>query len=72
MLVEFLHTYKSKEDGYTRVVVCGEKITINQMLIVQQIGINVKGVVDAVNALVKKAQVVINNTIGPDVFVNKE
>ncbi len=67
-----MHTYKSKEDGYTRVVVCGEKITINQMLIVQQIGINVKGVVDAVNALVKKAQVVINNTIGPDVFVNKE
>jgi hypothetical protein len=42
------------------------------MLIVQQIGINVKGMVDAINALVKKAQVVIKNTIGPDVFVNKE
>ncbi len=67
-----MHTYESKEDGYTRIVVCGEKITINQMLIVQQIGINVKGVVDVVNALVKKAQVAIKNTIGPDVFLNKE
>jgi hypothetical protein len=35
-------------------IVCGEQITIDQVLIVQQFGIND---VDAVNALVKEAQV---------------
>jgi hypothetical protein len=40
MLEKFLHTWESIEDGHIRVVVCGEKITIDQTLIVQQFGIS--------------------------------
>jgi hypothetical protein len=40
MLEKFLHAWESIEDGHIRVVVCGEKITIDQMLIVQQFGIS--------------------------------
>jgi len=54
-LEEFLHTWESIEDGRIRAIVCGEKITIDQTLIVQQFGVSVKGVVDVVNALVKEA-----------------
>ncbi len=66
-----MHTWESIEDGCIRAIVCGEQITIDQMLIVQQFGINDEGIVDAVNALVKKAQVPFKNIAGPNVFVNK-
>jgi hypothetical protein len=52
--------------------VCGEKITIDQMLIVQQIGVNVEGAVDAINTLIKKVQVALKNITRLDAFVNKE
>jgi hypothetical protein len=71
-LEKFLHTQESTKDGHIRRVVCGEKITIDQALIVQQFGINVEGMVNAANALVKEAQVVFKNIIGLDVFVNQE
>ncbi len=67
-----MHTQESTKDGHIRRVVCGEKITIDQALIVQQFGINVEGMVNAANALVKEAQVVFKNIIGLDVFVNQE
>jgi hypothetical protein len=54
------------------VVVCGEKITIDQALIIQQFGVSDEGMVDATNALVKGAEVVLKNIVGPDTFVNKE
>lgn len=72
MLEKFLHTWESIEDGHIRVVVCGEKITIDQMLIVQQFGISDEWVVNATNALVKEAQVAIKNIARSDAFVNKE
>jgi hypothetical protein len=34
LLEKFLHTWDSKEDGHIRTIVCGEKITIDQMLII--------------------------------------
>ncbi len=49
------------EDGWIQALVCGEKITINQTLIAQQFCVNVKGDIDAANALVKEAQVAFNN-----------
>ncbi len=72
MLEKFLHAWESIEDGHIRVVVCGEKITIDQMLIVQQFGINDEWVVNATNALVKEAQVAIKNIVRLDAFVNKK
>jgi hypothetical protein len=42
------------------------------MLIAQQFGISVEGSVDATNALVKEAQVVLKNIVGLNVFINKE
>ncbi len=72
MLEKFLHTWESIEDGHIRVVVCGEKITIDQMLIVQQFGISDEWVVNATNALVKEAQVAIKNIARSNAFVNKE
>jgi hypothetical protein len=42
------------------------------MLIAQQFGISVEGTVDATNALVKEAQVVIKNIVGLHAFINKE
>jgi hypothetical protein len=71
MLEEFLHTWESIEDGRIWVLVCGEKITIDQTLIVKQFGISAEGVVDATNALVKEAQIVLKNIVGLDVFFNK-
>ncbi len=35
LLEKFLHIWESTKDGHVRVVVCGEKITINQALIAQ-------------------------------------
>jgi hypothetical protein len=35
MLEEFLHTWKFKEDGQIQAILCGEKITIDQTLIVK-------------------------------------
>jgi hypothetical protein len=67
----FLHTWESIEDGDIKAIVCGEKITIDQTLFAQQFGINEEGVVNAVNALVKEAQVAFKNIAGLDVFVNK-
>jgi hypothetical protein len=71
-LEEFLHTWESIEDGYIHVVICGEKITTNQTLIVQQFGVSVQGAIDAAKTLVKKAHVVFTNIIGLDAFVNKK
>jgi hypothetical protein len=68
----FLHTQESTTDEHRRIVVCGEKITIEKMLIAQQFGINVEGTVDATNALVKKAQFALKNIVGLDAFINKE
>jgi hypothetical protein len=70
-LEEFLHTRKSIEDGHIRTIVCGEKITIDQVLIAQQFCINVEGLVDATNALVKEAHVALKNIVGLDAFINK-
>jgi hypothetical protein len=44
-LEEFLHTWESTEDGRIRVVVYGEKITIDQTLIDKQFGISTEEVV---------------------------
>ncbi len=52
LLKEFLHTWEPTKDGHIKAIVCGEKITKDQMLIVHQFGINVKGVVDVANTLV--------------------
>jgi hypothetical protein len=59
-------------DGHIRTIVCDEKITIDQVLIVQQFGINVQGMVNATNALVKEAQVALKDIIGLGAFINKE
>ncbi len=61
LLEEFLHTWESTKDKCIKTIVCGENITIDQTLITQQFGISVEGVVDAVNALVKKAQVALKS-----------
>jgi len=66
------HTWESTKDGRIRTIICGERITIDQTLIIKQFGINVEGVMDATNALVKKVQVALKNIIGSDAFVNKE
>jgi hypothetical protein len=71
-LEEFLHTWESIEDGCIKVVVCGEKIIIDQTLITQQFGVSVKGIVNVVNTLGKEVQVVCKNIVGLDAFVNKE
>jgi len=39
---------------------------------VKQFSVNVEGVVDVANALVKEAQVALKNIIGPEAFINKE
>jgi hypothetical protein len=41
------------------------------MLITQQFGVNVEGMVDVANALVKEAHI-FKNIAGPDALVNKE
>jgi hypothetical protein len=38
-------------------IICGEKITIDQVLIIQQFNVSAKGIIDATNTLVKEAQV---------------
>jgi hypothetical protein len=45
--------------------------SIDQMLIIQQFGVNVEGMVDVANALVKEAYF-LKNIVKPDAFVNKE
>jgi hypothetical protein len=72
MLEKSLHTWESIEDGQIWAVVCGEKITIDQAIIVKQFGINVEGAVNVANTLVKEAQVVIKNIVGSDAFVNNK
>jgi hypothetical protein len=42
------------------------------VLIIKQFGVNVEGVVDATNTLVKEAQDAFKNKVGLDAFVNKE
>ncbi len=42
------------------------------MLIIKEFNVNVEGVVDAVNALVKEVRVLFKNIVGLDAFVNKE
>ncbi len=56
------------KNGWIQALVCGEKITINQKLIAQQFGVNVKGTIDASNALVKKTQVAFKNISRSDAF----
>jgi hypothetical protein len=58
-------------DGCIKAIVCGEQITIDQVLITQQFGISDEGIFDVMNALVKEAQVPFKNIAGPDAFVNK-
>jgi hypothetical protein len=41
-LEEFWHTWESTKDGRIRVVVCGEKITIDQTIIAKQFAIRVE------------------------------
>lgn len=53
-------------------VVCGEKITIDQALIIQQFGVSVEGIVDVVNTLVKEVQIAFKNIVGLDAFINKK
>jgi len=43
------------EDGRIIAKVCGENITIDQMLIAHQFGVSVEGVVNVANMLVKEA-----------------
>jgi uncharacterized metal-binding protein len=62
---------ESIKDGCIRAVICGEKITIDQTLIIQQFSINVERAVDATNTLVKEVQVALKNIARLDVFVNK-
>ncbi len=52
LLREFLHTWEYIEDGQIQAIVCGKKITINQVLFAQQFGVWDEGMVDAANALV--------------------
>ncbi len=59
------------KDGCIWAIVYGEKITIDQTLIVKQFGVNAEGTVDVANALVKEAQVALKNIVGLDAFVNK-
>ncbi len=42
------------------------------MLIIKQFGVSAKGVVDAMNTLVKEAQDAFKNIARLDAFVNKE
>jgi len=72
LLEDFLHTWESTKGGHIRAIFCGENITIKLVLIAQQFGVNVEGTIDAVNALVKEAQVALKNIAGLDAFVNKE
>ncbi len=48
-----------------------EKITINQVLFIQQFGVSVEGTTDATNVLVKKAQIIVKKIARLDAFVNK-
>jgi hypothetical protein len=52
LLREFLHTWEYIEDGQIQAIICGKKITINQVLFAQQFGVWDEGMVDAANALV--------------------
>jgi hypothetical protein len=63
MLEEFLHAWEFVENGCIRIVVCGEKIIIDQTLITQQFGVNVKGTIIVVNTLVKEVQVAFKKHI---------
>ncbi len=72
LLEAFLQTWESTKYGQMWIIVNGEKIMIDQTLIAKQFGVGTKGVVDAANALVKKAQVALKNIVGLDAFVNKE
>lgn len=71
LLEDFLHTWESTEDWQIRRIICGEKITIDQVLIIKRFGVNAEGVVDATNTLVKEAQDAFKNKVGLDAFVNK-
>jgi hypothetical protein len=51
---DFLHIWESTKDGHIKAIVCGEKITIEQVQIAQQFGVNVEGTIDVVNALIKR------------------
>ncbi len=72
MLEEFLHTSESTYDGQIWIVICGEIITIDQMLIMKQFGVNVEKTIDATNMQVKEAQMAFKNIARPYAFVNKE
>lgn len=72
MLEKFLHTWESIEDGHIHVIVCREKITIDQTSIAKQFGVRVEGVVNVTNTLVKEVQVAIKNIARLNAFVNKE
>jgi hypothetical protein len=66
-----LQTLESTKDGWIWTIFNGERITIDQTLIVKQFSVNVEGEMDATNALVKKVQMALKNIIGPHAFINK-
>jgi hypothetical protein len=72
LLEEFLHSWEPTKDGHIKAIICGEKITNDQVLIIYQFGISAKGVVDVANTLVKEAQVAFKNIARPNAFVNKK
>jgi hypothetical protein len=71
-LEKSLHIGESIEDGHTCAIVCGEKITIDQAIIVKKVGVSVEGAVNVANTLVKEAQIAFKNIVRSDAFVNKE
>jgi len=42
LLEEFLHMWESTKDGQIQTIVCGERINVDQMLIVKQFGVSAK------------------------------
>ncbi len=72
MLEGFLRTWESIEDGQIWAIVNGERITIDQALIVKQFSVNTEGAMDVTNALVKEVEVALKNIAKLDAFVNKE
>jgi hypothetical protein len=64
--------WESIVDGRIHAKACGEEIIIDQLLITRQFGVNVKGVVDATNMLVKEAQIALKNITITYLFMEKK
>ncbi len=68
MLKEFLQTQEI-EDGCIKAQVCGKKILIDQVLIYDQHGISNEGVMDAANAIIQDANIVLKKIASPNAFI---